>query len=89
MGYVYTDDDRLKEAKVALTPDGAKSLCARSYPGSTIDEIVGRADDPRVHMAWLEARRLDSPELLADVATGVVYINCVRAVNEREKKATA
>ena len=26
-------------------------------------------------------RRLDAPELLADVASGVVYVNGVRAVN--------
>ena len=30
-------------------------------------------------------RRLDAPELLADVASGVVYVNGVRAVNRREK----
>jgi len=34
-------------------------------------------------------RRLDAPELLADVASGVVYINGVRAVNRGEKKAAA
>ena len=34
-------------------------------------------------------RRLDAPELLADVASGVVYINGVRAVNQRERKAAA
>jgi len=34
-------------------------------------------------------RRLDAPELLADVASGVVYVNGVRAVNQREKKAAA
>jgi putative transposase len=34
-------------------------------------------------------RRLDAPELLADVATGVVYVNGVRAVNRGEKKAAA
>jgi len=32
---------------------------------------------------------LDASELLADVANGVVYINGVRAVNRREKKAAA
>src|SRR5437899_4760910 len=32
-------------------------------------------------------RRLDAPELLADVASGVVYVNGVRAVNQRERKA--
>ena len=31
-------------------------------------------------------RRLDAPELLADVASGVVYINGVRAVNRRDDK---
>ena len=31
-------------------------------------------------------RRLDAPELLADVASGVVYINGVHAVNRGEKK---
>lgn len=30
-------------------------------------------------------RRLDAPELLADVASGAVYVNGVRAVNRREK----
>jgi putative transposase len=34
-------------------------------------------------------RRLDAPELLADVANGVMYVNGVRAVNQREKKAAA
>jgi len=34
-------------------------------------------------------RRLDAPELLADVATGVAYVNGVRAVNRGEKKAAA
>jgi putative transposase len=34
-------------------------------------------------------RRLNAPELLADVASGVVYINGVRAVNHGEKKAAA
>jgi putative transposase len=34
-------------------------------------------------------RRLDSPELLADVANGVVYVNGVRAVNRRDEKAAA
>jgi transposase-like protein len=34
-------------------------------------------------------RRLDAPELLADVANGVTYVNGVRAVNRGEKKAAA
>jgi putative transposase len=34
-------------------------------------------------------RRLDAPELLAEVANGVVYVNGVRAVNRREQKAAA
>ena len=34
-------------------------------------------------------RRLDAPELLADVASGVVYVNGVRTVNQRERKAAA
>jgi transposase-like protein len=34
-------------------------------------------------------RRLDAPELLADVAHGVAYVNGVRAVNRGEKKAAA
>ena len=34
-------------------------------------------------------RRLDAPELLADVTSGVVYINGVRAVNRGEKKVAA
>jgi transposase-like protein len=34
-------------------------------------------------------RRLDAPELLADVANGVVSVNGVRAVNRGEKKAAA
>jgi putative transposase len=34
-------------------------------------------------------RRLDAPELLADVASGAVYVNGVRAVNQREKKVAA
>lgn len=34
-------------------------------------------------------RRLNAPELLADVASGVVYVNGVRAVNHGEKKAAA
>ena len=34
-------------------------------------------------------RRLDAPELLADVASGVVYVNGVRAVHRGEKKAAA
>jgi putative transposase len=34
-------------------------------------------------------RRLNAPELLADVASGVVYVNGVRAVNPDEKKAAA
>jgi len=33
--------------------------------------------------------RLDAPELLADVASGVVSVNGVRAVNQRERKAAA
>jgi putative transposase len=34
-------------------------------------------------------RRLDAPELLADVANGVAYVNGVRAVNRGERKAAA
>ena len=34
-------------------------------------------------------RRLDAPELLADVASGAVYVNGVRAVNQRETKIAA
>jgi transposase-like protein len=34
-------------------------------------------------------RRLDAPELLADVANAVVYVNGVRAVNRREQKVAA
>jgi transposase-like protein len=34
-------------------------------------------------------RRLDAPELLADVARGEVYVNGVRAVNRGEKKVAA
>jgi len=34
-------------------------------------------------------RRLDAPELLADVASGVVYVNGVRAVNPGEKRVAA
>ncbi len=34
-------------------------------------------------------RRLDAPELLADVASGVVYVNGVRAMNRRDDKAAA
>ena len=34
-------------------------------------------------------RRLDALELLADVASGVVYVNGVRAVNRGEKKVAA
>ena len=34
-------------------------------------------------------RRLDAPELLADVASGLVYINGVHAVNRGEKKGAA
>jgi transposase-like protein len=34
-------------------------------------------------------RRLNAPELLADVASGVVYVNGVRAVNHGDKKAAA
>ena len=34
-------------------------------------------------------RRLDAPELLADVASGAVYVNGVRAVNQRDEKVAA
>jgi len=34
-------------------------------------------------------RRLDAPELLADVASGVVYVNGVRAVNRRTEGVAA
>jgi putative transposase len=34
-------------------------------------------------------RRLDAPELLADVASGVLYVNGVRVVNRREEKVPA
>jgi transposase-like protein len=34
-------------------------------------------------------RRLDAPELLADVANGVVYSDGIRAVNQRDEKAAA
>jgi transposase-like protein len=34
-------------------------------------------------------RRLNAPELLADVASGAVYVNGVRAVNHGDKKAAA
>jgi transposase-like protein len=34
-------------------------------------------------------RRLDSPELLADVANGAVYVNGVRAVNQRDEGVAA
>ncbi len=32
-------------------------------------------------------RCLDAPELLADVVSGVVYVNGVRAVNRRSEEA--
>jgi putative transposase len=34
-------------------------------------------------------RRLAAPELLAEVANGVAYVNGVRAVNRGERKAAA
>jgi transposase-like protein len=34
-------------------------------------------------------RRLDAPELLADVASGVVYVNGVRVVNRRAEGVAA
>src|SRR5262245_55935579 len=34
-------------------------------------------------------RRLDAPELLADIASGLVYINGVRVVNRGDKKVAA
>ncbi len=34
-------------------------------------------------------RRLDAPELLADVASGVVFVNGVHAVNRGERKVAA
>ena len=34
-------------------------------------------------------RRLNAPELLAGVASGVVYVNGVRIVNHGDKKAAA
>jgi putative transposase len=34
-------------------------------------------------------RRLDAPELLADVASGAVYVNGVRAVHRPHEKAAA
>jgi hypothetical protein len=34
-------------------------------------------------------RRLDAPELLADVASGLVYINRERVVNRGDKKVAA
>jgi transposase-like protein len=34
-------------------------------------------------------RRLDAPELLADVASGVVYVNGVRVMNQRDAKTAA
>ncbi len=34
-------------------------------------------------------RRLDAPELLAEVATGVVYVNGVRAKNRRTEGIVA
>jgi hypothetical protein len=39
----------------------------------------------RLLIAEKTFRRLDSPELLADVASGVVYVNGVRAVNRRSE----
>ena len=35
------------------------------------------------------SRQLDAPELLADLASGVVYINGVRVVNRGDKKVAA
>ena len=43
----------------------------------------------RYPLAETTFRRLDVPELLADVASGTVYVDEVRAVDEREKKAAA
>jgi hypothetical protein len=34
-------------------------------------------------------RRLDAPELFADVASGVVYVNGIRAVNRHAEGAAA
>lgn len=42
-----------------------------------------------LHIAERTFRRLDAPELLADVARGEVYVNGVRAVNRREKTIAA
>jgi hypothetical protein len=41
----------------------------------------------RLLLAEKTFRRLDAPELLTDLATGVVYVNGVRAVNRRDEKA--
>jgi hypothetical protein len=36
-----------------------------------------------------DLRRLDAPELLADVESGVNYVNGVRAVNRRGERVAA
>jgi len=38
---------------------------------------------------YIKIQRTDAPELLADVATGAVYVNGVRAMNRRDEKAAA
>ena len=62
----------------------ARSLLAKLPYAETRDDVE-----------WLRTaaektfRRLDAPEVLADVASCVVYVNGVRAVNRRHDKVAA
>ena len=59
--------------------------------GQTVQEGGERdgRDGRRCRFAEKTVRRLDAPEWLADLASGVVYINGVRVVNRGDKKVAA
>jgi hypothetical protein len=58
-------------------------------PSKHPDRLARGAGHRRPPLAEKTFRRLDAPELLADVASGVVYVNGVRAVNRRAEGMAA
>jgi hypothetical protein len=80
---VVLDPYQALELRDPVKPPGnppriAWSLLGPEQPTTTISRHRGVRGGVRAR------RRLDAPELLANVANSVVYVNGVRAVNRRE-----
>jgi hypothetical protein len=94
--YPYDAARRTRVARgVAALADSCRMISRRHH--NQLDLGGGRsvASDPRragtdfgrLLIAEKTFRRLDAPELLADLARGEIYVDGVRAVNRRDTRA--